>query len=107
MSAPKSILERPNIVFAILYGSQSTGEATPESDIDIGIFLDDYTTDKKYDEIFAIEEHYSEAGGDWEKLDITVLNNAEELPAQFTSTAREQAIFICGNREKFEEWKNG
>lgn len=94
----QKLLERPSVEFAILYGSQATGDDTESSDIDIGLMFTDIDSVEPYTIIFRIEEEYCDAGFDDLELDLSVLNTAEEK--DFIRTVKEQAIPLAGNEEK-------
>lgn len=96
----QSVIDRQSVKFSILYGSQSVGEATESSDIDIGLYF--VPNVDAFTELFRIEEEYLEAGFDDSELDLTILNDSHK--ESFIQTVREQAVFLCGDEEAFEEF---
>lgn len=97
-SSLKQILDRPSIEFAVLYGSQATGNETENSDIDIGLMFTNIDSVEPYTVIFRIEEEYSDAGFDDLELDLSVLNTAEEQ--DFIQTVKEQSIPLAGDLKR-------
>ncbi len=63
----------PGVLFAYLFGSQSTGRAGPLSDVDVAVYLDESVDalESKLPLIDLISRH---VGGD--RVDVVVLNSA-------------------------------
>lgn len=59
-----NLATRPEILFAYLYGSYAKGTATPQSDVDICLVLDDQKLPPDlYDYMFKIQEELTEIAG--------------------------------------------
>lgn len=101
-SVLEDVLDRDSIQFAILYGSQATGDDTLESDIDIGLMFESNSSVDPYTVVFRIEEEYADAGFDDLELDLSVLNTAEER--DFITTVQQQAIYITGDKQAMEQF---
>lgn len=99
----KQITDREIVSFAVLYGSQATGDATDASDIDIGLYLDGSVPENRIQTLlFRIEGEYTDAGFDDTELDFSILS--DPAPTQFITTVKEQALFLSGDRQACESW---
>ena len=63
----------PGVLFAYLFGSQSTGRAGPLSDVDIAVYLDD-SVDALETRLALIDLVSRHVGSD--RVDVVVLNSA-------------------------------
>lgn len=63
----------PGVLFAYLFGSQSTGRAGPLSDVDIAVYLDD-SVDALETKLALIDMVSRHVGSD--RVDVVVLNSA-------------------------------
>lgn len=68
----------PEIVFALLFGSRAAGCERPDSDWDIGVFLEPGLDDRKR---FDVRMHLIAALDSSERADVLVLNDAPALLA--------------------------
>jgi predicted nucleotidyltransferase len=67
---------RPEVIFAVLFGSRSRGRARPDSDWDVGVYLDERTS---ADDRFRIRRELVAALEPAVPIDLVVLNEAPPL----------------------------
>ena len=96
----QNILSRDSLEFALLYGSRATGTYNEKSDIDIGVKSS--KNNNEYTILFRIEEEYSDKGFDDNELDLTILDTT--IDETFKNTVKTKAIYICGNKSKYNEF---
>lgn len=101
----KRITDRSLVSFAVLYGSQADGTATAGSDIDIGLYLPKSVPENRIQTLlFRIEGEYADAGFNDTELDFSILSEPNET--QFTTTVKNQALFLSGDKSACESWIN-
>lgn len=104
LQALQTVTDRSIVTFSVVYGSHTVGEATEESDIDIGLYLaEDVEENTIQTLIFRIEGEYADLGFDDMELDISILSEPNEQ--QFIDTVHEQAYFLAGAESAFLSWK--
>lgn len=70
------LYQRPEIAFALLFGSQATGRTHAQSDIDLAVFVDpELSARQRFDLRLELVASLSDLG----ELDVTMLNDAPAL----------------------------
>lgn len=87
----------PEIVFALLHGSGSTGELGKNSDIDIAVFLSSKEDLDFYKKIYAVVEEFAKG----RNIDIGILNNADPV---YRFEALKGYLLLCRDKDKFAEF---
>jgi len=72
----KIIEKQPHVVFAFLFGSQASGKATGESDIDLAIYFEDGHVPEPFKSIDLQAEIAAQMSKD---IDLVVLNRANPI----------------------------
>ena len=95
-----SVCADPAVEFVVAFGSQSTGEATPASDLDIAVkFADDLSAGERFDKRCFLS-------GDIQRDDAPFidLSDIETLPLDIAHDAV-NGTFVCGDEQAFEQFK--
>ena len=89
-----------DVAFAVVFGSQITGETTPASDLDLAVkFADNLSDRERFDKrCFLAGELQRE---DWPFIDVS---DIERLPLAVAHDAINGTV-ICGDERAFEQFK--
>lgn len=90
----------PDVAFAVVFGSQVTGETTPTSDLDLMVkFADNLSDSERFDKrCFLAGELQRE---DWPFIDVSDIERLPLAVAQDAVNGR----FICGDERAFKQFK--
>jgi predicted nucleotidyltransferase len=70
------LADRPEILFATVFGSRATGKSRSDSDIDIGVFLqEELSAGERFDKRLELGIELEDLG----KVDVVVLNDVPSL----------------------------
>ena len=88
------------IQFAVVFGSQVSGETTEGSDLDLAVkFVDDLSANERFSERCFLSGTLQQ--DDWPFVDVS---DVETLPLDVTHDAV-NGQFVCGDRQAFETFK--
>jgi len=96
----ESVCSDPDIVFAVIFGSQISGESTPSSDLDLAVkFADTLSEQKRF-------ENRCFLSGDLQHANYPFIDIAdiESLPLAVAHDAV-NGEFLCGDKRAFERFK--
>jgi predicted nucleotidyltransferase len=96
-AAPSAFGPLP-VVFAYLYGSRAAAEPRPDSDIDIGVYLDDEVPESQREALAPRCADAISQAGELGGIEITVLNDA---PLRFLGRVLRQRIVVFSQDEPF------
>jgi len=94
----RCLSSRPEIRFALLFGSRARGEGRPDSDWDIAILLDDEMSPR---ERFRARTEVAAELAAIGTADVVVLNDADPLLAQ---RALRGELLVMADRRRFVEY---
>jgi len=70
------LADRPEILFATVFGSRATGKSRSDSDVDIGVYLqDNLSAGERFDKRRELSTELEDLG----KVDVVVLNDVPSL----------------------------
>lgn len=96
-----SVCANADVEFAIVFGSQSTGETTQTSDIDLAVkFSDDLTEGDRFDRRCFLSGNLQR-----EELPFIDVSDIEALSLDVAHDAV-NGTFICGDEDAFEQFKS-
>lgn len=96
----ESICSESTVEFAVAFGSQTTGEATPRSDFDIAVkFADDLSDRERFETQCFLSGHVQR-----EDTPFVDISDIESLPVAIAHDAVNGTL-ICGDEDAFEQFK--
>ena len=95
-----SLCTEPAVEFMIAFGSRTTGEATPASDLDVAVkFADDLSSRERFD-----TQCFLSADLQSDDVPFVDLSDIETLPVDVAHDAVNGTL-VCGDESAFEEYK--
>lgn len=88
------------VAFAVVFGSMSTGESRPSSDVDIGVkFTESLSSEERFRKLCFLSGSLQQSGQPF--VDIS---DVTELPLPVAHDAV-NGTFLCGNEQSFQHLK--
>lgn len=96
-----SVCADPAVEFAVVFGSRTTGEATPASDLDVAVkFSDDLSAGERFDKRCFLSADLQREGAPFVDL-----SDIETLPVDVAHDAVNGTL-VCDDTGAFEQYKS-
>jgi len=96
----ESVCADPDIVFAVVFGSQISGEPTPSSDLDLAVkFADGLSEQERFEKRCFLSGDLQQENSPF--IDVS---DIESLPLEVARDAV-NGEFLCGDERAFERFK--